>query len=129
MDRRIEQAQQLFWEVGRLRDEGLHRAALPRLVKMAGLHEERALELLGNRAADGWADLYAAITAWGEAGHRGDAERLVAVGRRRSALFGEGSQNILCQLDDLAVWLDSLHIVPSLGDFARPLPAMAPEAA
>lgn len=129
MDKRIEHAQQLFWEIGRLRDVGSHGVAVRKLVQMARIHEELALELLQSREPDGWTDLYAAITAWGEAGHKSDAQRLIFEGRRLSASLADGGENIERQLDELGGWLASLRVVPSLGDFARSLPPIPAEAA
>ena len=126
MDQRIEHAQTLLWEITRLREYGLHRATLHKLIEMARIHEQRAIDLLDGRDADGWADLYAAITAWGEAGCQGDAQRLIVAGRRRSADFSSGRENIDRQLDELADWLDALHVIPFLGDFARSLPPIIP---
>ncbi len=129
MDLEINHAQQLFWEISRLRDQGIHRLAARKLGEMAQIHEERALRLLQDREPDGWPDLYAAITAWGEAGRKSDAHRLIAEGRRLCASFPNGQENINCQLNELDDWLDSVRVVPSLSDFARPLPAIAVEAA
>jgi hypothetical protein len=94
---------------------------------MAQIHEELARRLLHDREADGWPDLYAAVTAWGEAGCKRDAYRLIVEGRRLSALFPDGSENIQRQLDELEDWVQSLDVVPSLGDFARELPAVTLE--
>jgi hypothetical protein len=129
MDQRIDQAQKLFWEVSRLRESGLHRLAVRKLVQMAAVHEARAMELLRTAQADGWADLYAAVTAWGDAGHRNEANALIEQGRELLTLFPDGTQNIEQQLNELGAWLESLRVVPSLGDFARPLPAIPVEAA
>jgi hypothetical protein len=129
MDHRVNQAQQLFWEIGRLHEQGLHRLAVRKLAQMAKIHEERALQLLQDREPDGWADLYAAITAWGEAGHKSDAHRLIVQGQALSALFSEGRVNIERQLIELEEWLELLRVVPSLSDFARALPAIPVEAA
>jgi hypothetical protein len=92
---------------------------------MAGLHRDRALELLRSGDADGWPDLYAAITAWGEGGARSEANQLLHLGRQLARSFPAGEPNILKQLEELEVWLDSLHVVPSLGEFAIALPPVA----
>ena len=42
----------------------MYPAALPQLLEMARLHEERACELLQAGDPDGWTDLFAAVTAW-----------------------------------------------------------------
>ncbi len=129
MDEQIELAQQLFWEISRLRDQGIHRLAVRKLGEMAQIHEDRALRLLQDGEPDGWADLYAAITAWGEAGCKRDAHRLIDEGRHLSSAFPNGQENLNHQLNELDDWLESLSVVPSLSDFARPLPAIAVEAA
>jgi hypothetical protein len=129
MDPQVKQAQQLFWEIGRLREQGMHRLAVRKLAQMARIHEELARRLLQEREPDGWADLYAAVTAWGETGRKHDAHRLILEGRRLSALFPSGSENIERQLNELEDWLESLRVVPSLSDFDRPLPAIPVEAA
>lgn len=122
MDTRVERTQQLFWETQELRRRGAERAAVPRFREMAQLYEARANDLLVANDPDGWIDLYAAITAWAEAGARTDADRLISVGRRLAVKFSSGQCEIQQQLDDLACWLDSLRVVPSLGDFSRPVP-------
>jgi hypothetical protein len=129
MDQRIEQAQQLYWEIGRLREDGARRLAIPKLVRMAEIHEDRAMELLRSRNPDGWPDFYAAITAWGESGHKSHADRLIVEGSNLAAMFPDGRQNIEQQLRELDAWLDSLRVVPTLGEFAQPLPTIPAEAA
>lgn len=129
MDPRVKQAQHLFWEIDRLREQGSYRIAERKLAQMARIHEDLAVQLLNDREPDGWADLYAAITAWGEAGRKGDAHRLIMEGRRRSILFPDGSENINRQLNELEDWVGSLDVVPSLSDLARPLPAIPVDAA
>ena len=42
MDPRVKRAQQLFWEIEAVRGKGVYPAALPQLLEMARLHEERA---------------------------------------------------------------------------------------
>lgn len=122
MDPREEQAQQLFWEIEMLRREGAERAAVPRLRKMAVLHQERAWELLSKGDPNGWIDLYAAITAWGEAGMKSEASHLITQGRQAVNMLPEGRINLEEQLNELQTWLDALLVVPSLTDFDRPLP-------
>jgi hypothetical protein len=125
MDPRVEKAQQLFWEISVLRQQGAQRATLQKLTRMSRLHEERALELLSSSNADGWTDLYAAITAWGEAGARSEADRLLHKGREMAAWFRPGQENIEKELDQLEAWLDSLRVVPSLWEFDQSLPPLA----
>ncbi len=122
MDERVERAQRLFWEISRLREAGATRLAAHKLAEMAQLHEDRAIELLEASRPDGWVDIYSAITAYGDSGRRQDAERLIKRGRTLADLFASGKENVVSQLNELAAWLDTLHVVPSLGDFARALP-------
>jgi hypothetical protein len=129
MDARVEQAQRLFWEISLLRQYGAARAALPKLTEMARLHEKRAIELLDQADSDGWIDFYAAITAWGEAGQKADADRLLQEGHRRAIQFPYGRENIDQQLNALRAWLNDLRVLPSLRDFARPLPTLPVHAA
>ena len=131
MDPRIERAQQLYWEITRLTDLGAHRKRRSKLIEMAQVHEERALELLKEGDPDGWVDLFAAITAWAKAGCREDVRRLVAAGRTAASQFGSGDAKIREQLDELEEWADDLTmtIVPSLRDYDRRLPSLRWEAA
>ena len=129
MDPRIEQAQQLYWEITRLREFGAHRKTLSKLIEMAQVHEERALELLAAGDPEGWVDLFAAITAWAKAGCREDADRLLAEGRSTASQFGSGEASIHEQLDELEEWADELTVVPSLRDYDRRLPNLRLEAA
>jgi hypothetical protein len=114
MDPRVERAQQLFWEVEALRKNGVCPAALPQLLEMARLHEERARELLQVGDVDGWTDLFAAITAWGEARQRGETERLLAVGRGFAAALGSGKAKVEEELCQLEAWLDLLPFAPPI---------------
>ena len=129
MDPRIERAQQLYWEITRLREFGAHRKTRSKLIEMAQVHEERALELLAEGNPEGWADLFAAITAWAKAGCREDVSRLLAEGRSTASQFGSGEATIHEQLDELEEWADELTIVPSLRDYDRRLPSLRLEAA
>jgi len=122
MDPRIEEAQRLYWEIEQLRQRDAKRAIPPKLHQMARLHEERADELLRARDPDGWIDLYAAITAWGEAGSSGDAKRLIQIGLGFAASFPDGRNNVEQQLEELKNWLPSIKVLPSLRDFDRKLP-------
>ena len=94
MDPRIERAQQLYWEITRLTDLGAYRMRRSKLIEMAQMHEERALELLEEGDPDGWVDLFAAITAWAKAGCREDVGRLVAAGRSAASQSGSGEATI-----------------------------------
>ncbi len=124
MDPRVERAQQLFWEIAMLKRERAFRPCIEKLVEMATLHEDRAFELLQCLASDGWTELYAAITAWGEAGSRHEAERLIEFGRSRAGLLLAGEGAVHDQLAELESWLDGIRVLPSLRDFDRPLPKM-----
>ena len=130
MDQRIEDAQKLFWEISRLlRENGSRRIVTRKFIEMARIHEDRAGDLLQRCDPDGWPDAYAAITAWGKAGNKSDAFRLIAEGRELSALFPYGKEDIESQLAELETWLVSLQVMPSLGDFARPIPPVPAAAA
>ena len=93
---------------------------------MAELHEQRAQDLLSAHDPDGWIDLFAAITAWGEAGMKGDAIRLIAHGRQTVSLFPEGRKNLEEALGELQDWLDVLPGAPPLKDFDRSFPGESP---
>jgi len=129
VDPRVKLAQQLYWEISRLRDQGLLRLAVRKLGEMARVHQELAVQLLHDGEPDGWPDLYAAVTAWSEAGRKSDAHRLIVEGRRLLSEFPNGRENIESQLKELEEWVESLDVVPSLSDFARPLPAIPAGAA
>lgn len=105
-----------------------HRAIAAKLHRMAQLHQERARELLDRLDADGWIDLFAAITAWGEAGSEHAARDLLRLGEDVADRF-EGSDVLLSELEHLKSWLKRLQVVPALEDFARPLPRFEREAA
>ncbi len=109
MDQRIEQAQRLFWEIERLREQGACRMVNRKLIEMAKLHEERARELLSQRNPDGWIDWYAAVTARAEAGGLREAFGLIQEGRGLSTLFPNGQENIEGQLKELDAWIDTLQ--------------------
>src|SRR5205807_5232997 len=96
-------------EILQLRERGCPDAARSKLVEMARLHEERAREQLSAAQLDGWIDLFAAITAWGEADCPSEAERLVRDGRQFAAAVGGGRQNIEAELDQHEAWLNGLY--------------------
>jgi hypothetical protein len=127
MDPRVERAQQLFWEIEALRKKGGSAAAMPQLVEMARLHEERARELLQAGDPDGWTDLFAAVTAWGEARQRSDADRVLAAGRGFAHSLGDEKASVENELRRLEEWQDSLPAAPgplaSDGTAALPEPA------
>jgi len=108
MDRCVEQAQRLFWEIKNLREQGACRLVTRKLVEMAHLHENRARELLARQDPYGWTDLYAAITAWAEAGCINEAFKLVREGRDLSSSLPEGNENVDRQLAELDHWIASL---------------------
>jgi hypothetical protein len=114
MDSRVERAQQLFWEIEAMRAKGLYPIALTQLQEMARLHEERARELLQAGDLDGWTDLFAAVTAWGEARQRSEADRLLAVGVGFAASMGPEKAAIENELRKQVAWLDSLPFVPPI---------------
>ena len=128
-DERVQEAQQLFWQVETLRSLGAtYKVIALKLDRMARLHEERAKELLSRHDADGWIDLFAAITAWGESGSEPSARGLLRFGEGVAERF-DGRDLLLAELEHLDGWLKGLHVVPALEDFARCLPRFEREAA
>ncbi|MCC6521898.1 MAG: hypothetical protein IT373_04490 [Polyangiaceae bacterium] len=128
-DERVVKSQRLFWELETLRALGVHhRDLVARLEPMAELHEDRARCLLAARDEEGWVDLFAAITAWAEAGSAQQARDLVRFGRECAANF-QGADSLAAELDRLDAWLGKLSVVPPLADFARSVPAFGREAA
>lgn len=122
IDARIQEAQQLFWQVETLRSlEVSPKAIISKLDRMAQLHEELARDLLGRAVSAGWIDLFASVTAWGEAGKEQRARRLLGFGKQAAQAF-EGQETLLEELGRLESWLSGLRVVPALEDFARPLP-------
>ncbi len=132
MDERVEQTQRLSWQIFQQREfSGGGRMVTRKLIDMAHLHEARGRELLARGEPDGWIDWHAAITARAEAGCFKKAEFLIQDGRRLADSFAVGKENILQQLAELEIWMNSLHTktIPALMDFARPLPTYPVEAA
>lgn len=122
-DPRVVRAQALHWEIEALRQLGAHHAALNvKHREAAGLLEERAREVLGQRDALGWTDLFAAVTHWAEAGERRRAEALLRFGESCVGDFPDGADSLRNELDELRAWLKGLAVVPSLSEFARDLP-------
>jgi hypothetical protein len=124
MDTRIPKAQALFWRIERLRQLGYEAGVAPLLKEMARLHLERARELLAQGEADGWSDMYAAITAVIEAGDSMLALDLLDEARAAAAGVGVGAENVLSELVQLEGLAFDLGALPALRDFARPLPPM-----
>ena len=94
-DVRVKAAQDLFWQIEALRALGApHSAIVSRLDEMARLHEERARELLGQQNVDGWTDLFAAITALGEAGSELRATRLLRWGEQEAHQVDGGQTTV-----------------------------------
>lgn len=120
MDPRVVQAQQLFWEIEALRRQQPGQPPVAKLTQMAQLHQARALELLQKGDADGWTDLYAAVTAWGEAGARTEAEHLLSVGRQLAAGRAQGRANVEGQLNELEQWLNGLAVKNGANGSAAP---------
>jgi hypothetical protein len=77
MDLRVERARELYW-----RSYGTGNRPQPAysrdLVEMAQLHEDVAKDRLGRDDGRGWIDLYAAVTAFGDAGRVDDVRRLIS---------------------------------------------------
>jgi hypothetical protein len=121
-DARVQEAQQLFWQVETLRSLGVpHKAIASKLDRMAQLHEETAMDLLSRALPSGWIDLFAAVTAWGEAGKEHRARSLLQLARQLANTF-DGQKALLNEIESLDSWLGGLRVVPALEDFARPLP-------
>jgi hypothetical protein len=115
VDPRVEQAQTLFWEIEALRRNGrIERIeeASPKLLAMALLHEQRSIELLEARDADGWVDLFAAVTAFADAGHVDRAARLLLQGRELLEGFRVGRSAVLSELQEMEAWLRARHNPP-----------------
>jgi hypothetical protein len=124
-DERLEETQRLHWEIQSLRAVGLgmSRAARSKYRDMARLRDALARDLFAAGNADGWIDLLAAITAWGNAGDRRKAVSLLDEARELASErpFIDKMDR---QLDELGQWLQSQPDVPSLADFAQPLPPL-----
>jgi hypothetical protein len=112
VDPRVEQAQTLFWEIEALRRNGRIEEASPKLLAMALLHEQRSIELLEARDADGWVDLFAAVTAFADAGHVDRAARLLLQGRELLEGFRVGRSAVLSELQEMEAWLRARHNPP-----------------
>jgi hypothetical protein len=112
MDPCVKRVQQLFWEIEALREKGVYPTSLPQLLEMARLHEERARELLQASDPNGWTDLFAAVTARGEARQRAEAERLLTAGREFAASLNQDETDVVEELTQLKAWLDSLPAAP-----------------
>src|SRR5262249_5141422 len=122
-DERVTEAQQLFWQIETLRTLGVPPndvVVIAKLHQMARLHEERAKDLLGRQDADGWTDLFAAITALGEAGEEAEARALLRFGMQAAQHEDDdGREAILSELGDLESWLNKIRSMPASG--RRPL--------
>ena len=123
MDPRIEEAQRLFWEIETFARAGVpHRALVTRMRDAARLHAEVATSRLDAGDLRGWIDLFAAITWWGQAGEKREAQRALEEGQTRASALQAGAEEILRELDELRRWLAKHPVVPSLADFAVTLP-------
>jgi hypothetical protein len=122
MDPRARRAQQLYWEVEELRRHNAAAAALAKTMEMARLHEALSIELLEQRNPDGWPDLFAAVTAWADAGRKGTALGLIRRGQRWTEGLVEGRDNVLAELESLRRWVNALVVVPSLLDLGQQVP-------
>jgi hypothetical protein len=127
MDARQRKAQELYVEIQELERQQDHPALPAKFAALASLREERALSLLEARQEDGWLDLFTAVTAWGRAGEKAQANRLLAKGRRLAAGLGLGRGNVVAELRDLKTWLDQLPAssgrpadVPAAGSRSSP---------
>lgn len=112
MDERLWQAQAVYAEIQELERQPDRQALPAKFAALAGLREERALTLLKAGRDDGWVDLFTAVTAWGRAGAKAEAKRLLTKGRRLAARLGRGRENVEAELRELGSWLDQLPPVP-----------------
>jgi hypothetical protein len=76
------------------------------LLEMARLHEEIARDRLGRDEASGWIDLYAAVTAWGDAGRLRHAKALISEARQWVGRFPAMQPAIKRELREHERWLD-----------------------
>jgi hypothetical protein len=124
-DTRAERAQELFWRIADLRDRGL--GGTPILVmlrEMARLHEDRARELLNREDLGGWTDLFAAVTAWAEAGEARRVRSLLDLGYDQASRVSDGRDAIETELRGLAEWSKRLSVPPALSELAQPTPPL-----
>ena len=105
MDRRVEHAQHLYWRIVQLRAQHPEGGVRFLLRTMAFLHESRARDMLSQGNVDGWIDLFAAATAWGNAGMVAAAQWLLGFARERARSIGEGRKNIESEIDETEDWL------------------------
>jgi hypothetical protein len=121
-DERIKEAQQLFWQIETLRSLKVPDDAsviVTKLHRMASLHEVIAKERLDRKQTNGWIDLFAAITAWGEAGEKANARRLLRFGEQVAQQYEEGRESLLAELAELESWLLGLRQKRRLPSLAR----------
>jgi hypothetical protein len=105
MDQRMERAQELYWLVygaGTVAQPG----RLNELVEMAQLHEDIARERFGRDDANGWMDLYSAVTTWGDAGRLRHARALISEARQWAGRFPAMQRAINRELLEHERWLD-----------------------
>lgn len=107
MDPRATRAQELFFEIQANRRTGSVDQLGRQLVEMAKLHEELSLDLFADGNPDAFVDLYAAITAWGEAGEKSKAQRLIDLGRQWALTLKDGRTTIEEQLAEMQAWMDA----------------------
>src|SRR5438445_741722 len=108
MDARLRRAQELYAQIQELERQEDRQAIPAKFATLANLREERALALLEAGQADGWIDLFTAITAWAHAGAEPKARRLLARGRRLAKSLEIGRGNVEIELGELKDWLDQL---------------------
>jgi hypothetical protein len=101
----MERAQELYWLV-----YGTGTVPQPErlneLLEMAQLHEDIARDRLGRDDASGWIDLYAAVTAWGDAGRLRHARSLISEARQWAGRFPAMHHDIKRELLEHDRWLD-----------------------
>lgn len=128
MDPRAEEAQALLWRAEALKRLGAGRKAQQALLEMARLHEELAFDRLGRGDPGGWIDLYAAVSAFGQAGERLQAERSMLRARELASQLPDrdAREGVTRELDAHARWLDELRVLPGLAELARRIPSPPP---
>ena len=128
MDPRAEEVQALLWRTEALKRLGAGRKAQQALAEMARLHEELAFDRLGRGDPDGWIDLYAAVSAFGEAGERLQAQRCMLRARELASqlLDRDVREGVTRELDAHTHWLNELRVLPGLAELARPIASPPP---
>lgn len=110
MSDRAERAQKLYWEVEALRALRAERkSVVPKLIEMGELHESLGRELLPQGRHNGWIDLFAAVTAWAEAGRFERATSLLDWSLREVPRF-DGTENLQREIARMRAWVDQTRL-------------------